>query len=43
MGWMKHVACMRVMTYAYKILVRKLEGRDHFKVLGRILKWISRK
>ena len=45
--WVGHLARMRAMRGAYKILVKKPEGRKHFEdpdVDGRIiLKWISEK
>jgi hypothetical protein len=31
---MGHVACMEEIKNAYKILVRRLKGRDHFEDLG---------
>jgi hypothetical protein len=34
MGWVGHIACMGKMRNVYKILVGKLEGRDHLEDLG---------
>jgi hypothetical protein len=34
MKWVEHVACMGEITDAYKILIRKPEGRDHLEDLG---------
>jgi hypothetical protein len=47
MRWAEHVACLEETGNAYKVLIRKPEGRDHLEDLGMddriILKWILRK
>jgi hypothetical protein len=43
MKWARHIARMGEVRNAYKMLVRKPEGRDHLEDLGmdgRILEWI---